>query len=167
MSRNQPKAPRRTLPVAFNSNGSISGNDKCPPYKRSRTAPTAEAPTRQTSRQLQCLASYRIADQISKIQVMKLQESTTYKPLHYLDHTAVTADDRRGLCQWGFEIMNACNMKPDIAVIAIGYFDRFLSNRGLRVVEACLANQREFQLAFVVSAFPLNDLVLLCAQGLV
>jgi hypothetical protein len=83
---------------------------------------------------------------------MKVQEAITYRPGDYLYQTSVSAEDRKSLCQWGFDILDSCNANRQIAVIAIGYFDRFLSNRGLRVVEACLANVREFQLAFVVSA---------------
>jgi hypothetical protein len=92
-----------------------------------------------------------IVDKISIIQVMNVLQATTYKSFHYLDQTSVSAEDRKALCQWGFDIMNACDLSHDITIIAIGYFDRFFSNRGLRVVEACLDNRREFQLAFIVS----------------
>ena len=91
-------------------------------------------------------------DMLSKVRVMQSKESTTYRPRPYLNQTTVTAEDRCLLCQWGFDISNVCRLNRCIAVIAIGYFDRFLSHRGLRAVEVCLANQREFQLAFVVSS---------------
>jgi hypothetical protein len=56
------------------------------------------------------------------------------------------------MCQWGFNIVDACGVERNLAVVAITYFDRFLSCRGVRVVEVCLASQREFQLAFIVSS---------------
>jgi hypothetical protein len=92
-----------------------------------------------------------IADKISIIRVMNVLQATSYKSFHYLDQTSVSVEDRKALCQWGFDVMDACNLNHDITIIAIGYFDRFFSNRGLRVVEAYLANQRQFQLAFIVS----------------
>lgn len=116
-----------------------------PPPKRSRTA------TFQPCKGDHCSLSCQIADILSVIEVMKVQQATTYKSFHYLEQTKVSAEDRKALCQWGFDIMDACKLNHDVAIIAIGYFDRFLSKRGLPVVEACLDNQREFQLAFVVS----------------
>ena len=110
---------------------------------------------------------YKIKDMIAQVRVMQLKELTSYRPLPYLNETTVTAEDRSSLCQWGFDIMDACNVNRCIAVIAIGYFDRFLSHRGSRVVEACLADQREFQLAFVVSSclFVHHNLILLCVSN--
>ncbi|KAL3773382.1 hypothetical protein ACHAWO_004951 [Cyclotella atomus] len=85
-----------------------------------------------------CLVRLPISYRLSK------DESSTG---HYLQifplprANKVSAEDRKALCQWGFDTFN-----HDVAMIAIGYFDRFLSKRGLPVVEACLDNQREFQL---------------------
>jgi hypothetical protein len=121
------------------NDGNGSEADKSPSLKKSRI--TAPRPSNQDP----------IADKISIIQVMNVLQATTYKSFHYLDLTSVSAEDRKALCQWGFDFMDACNLNHDITIIAIGYFDRFFSNRGLRVVEACLDNRREFQLAFIVS----------------
>ena len=85
------------------------------------------------------------------VQAMKTQESTNYKPSHYLEGVNVTTQDRMELCQWGYNVMDVCKVDRNIATVAISYFDRYLSCRGLRSVETCLANEREFQLAFVVS----------------
>ena len=120
------------------------------PSKRCRVAPSSSA--QPSLQEENGSIDYKMVDMISKVRVMQLKESTTYRPSAYLNQTAVTAEDRRDLCQWGFDILNVCRVNRCIAVIAIGYFDRFLSHRGLRVVEACLDNQREFQLAFVVSS---------------
>lgn len=123
----------------------------CPAPKRSRVASPSLAvePSVQNN---PCVSSGKMEDMVSGIQVMKVQEATTYKTMHYLDRTAVTEDDRERLCQWGFDVLGVCKVNHSIAVIAIGYFDRFLSIRGLRVVELCLADQRELQLAFLVSS---------------
>lgn len=150
MNSFQRSATRKSLATAFDSNvssNSSSQTDGLPSSKRSRTAWCA--PVHPRLPQQRCLASDQIADKISVIQVMIVKESTTYKPHHYLEHTSVVADDRSHLCQWGFDMMDACKVNRNVATIAIGYFDRFLSRRGSRVVEACLANQREFQLAFI------------------
>ena len=88
---------------------------------------------------------------MSVIQGMKNQESTAYKPSHYLEGTVVTAHDRKLLCLWAYRTADVCKVDRNIATIAIAYCDRFLSCRGLRSVEICLASQREFQLAFIVS----------------
>jgi hypothetical protein len=84
---------------------------------------------------------------------MKHQESTAYKPLPYLaNDVGVTHKDREALLQWGFRILDACKVDRHFAIVAVSFLDRFLSCRGLRSVEACLARQREFQLAYTVSS---------------
>jgi hypothetical protein len=104
-------------------------------------------------------------DIMSIIKTMKHQESTVYKALLYLENVkvfgsehlenpAVSANDRKKLCHWGLDVLNASNTDRHLATVAITYFDRFLSRRGLRSVEACLASEREFQLAYVVSWWP-------------
>lgn len=89
---------------------------------------------------------------VSIIQTMKHQEFTTYRQLPYLtNNVEVTRSDRHAMCQWGFSILDACKVDRHFAIVALTFFDRFLSCRGLRSVEACLARQREFQLAYIVS----------------
>ena len=99
---------------------------------------------------------------VSVIREMVSLESTVYKPSHYLEGTAVTAHDRKKLCQWGYSLADACKVDRNIATIAITYFDRFLSCRGLRSVEVSLRREREFQLAFVVSIHRTNHSLLRC-----
>ena len=123
-----------------------------PAPKRSKVTSTSSSVTSSLQHN-PCVPSSKMEDMISGIQVMKVQESTTYRTMHYLNQTVVTEEDRELLCQWGFNVSDACKVNHSIAVIAIGYFDRFLSKRGLRVVEVCLEDQREFQLAFLVSSF--------------
>jgi hypothetical protein len=105
-------------------------------------------------------ASENIIDIVSIIKTMKRQESMVYKTLPYLENIDVlgsehlenpdvSANDRKKLCP-----INASNTDRHLATVAITYFDRFLSRRGLRSVEACLTNEREFQLAYVVSWWP-------------
>jgi hypothetical protein len=97
---------------------------------------------------------YRMADAVAAMKVMNIQESTRYRSSHYLGQTTVSAEDRRALCKWGYEMVDACKLDRYINIIAMGYFDRFMSNRGLSVIEVCLESQREFQLAYVVSSTP-------------
>ncbi|KAL3764981.1 hypothetical protein ACHAWO_000207 [Cyclotella atomus] len=138
------KAQRRTLTAVCHDGSNGNGADECPTSKRSRT--TSQQPL---FKHHHYASAFQIVDKISIIQAMKVQEASIYRPAHYLYQANVSAEDRKSLCQWGFDILNACKVNRDIAVIAIGYFDRFLSHRGLRVVEACLGNQRELQLAFI------------------
>ena len=91
------------------------------------------------------------SDVISIIRTMQHQENTVYRPCDYLAGTYISPQDRMDVCQWGFQISDAVEVDHSIAVIAITYFDRFLSCRGLRAVEVCLRRKREFQLAFIVS----------------
>jgi hypothetical protein len=91
------------------------------------------------------------SDVISIIRTMQHQENTIYRPCDYLSGTYISPQDRMDVCQWGFQISDAVGVDRSIAVIAITYFDRFLSCQGLRVVEVCLRRKREFQLAFIVS----------------
>ena len=123
-------------------------NDACLQSNQSRTS--SPLLSTEPSPKESC-SPYQVAEKIFVIQTMKLQESSFYMASHYLRQTAVTAEERAGLCQWGFDIVDACQINRNNAVIAIGYFDRYLSNRGVGCVEACLSNQRDFQLAFIVS----------------
>ena len=141
-----PRAIRRNLSATSNGNSSRK-QDECIQSKRwtsSSSMPTEPSPKESCS-------PYKVAEKISIIQTMMVQESSTYMASHYLHRAAVTAEERAWLCQWGFDILDACEINRTIAVIAIGYFDRYLSNRGLECVEVCLSNQRDFQLAFIVS----------------
>lgn len=99
-----------------------------------------------------CSASYYNAAYISDlVETMKNQESNVYRPFDYIDGATVTCEDRRGVCEWGYQIVDEFELDRHIAVVAVTYLDRFLSCRGLRVVEICLDKRREFQLAFIVS----------------
>ncbi|KAL3773381.1 hypothetical protein ACHAWO_004950 [Cyclotella atomus] len=116
-----------------------------PPPKRSRTA------TFQPCKGDHCSLSCQIADILSVIEFNRPLPTNLF---HYLEQTKVSAEDPKALCQWGFDIMDACKLNHDVAMIAIGYFDRFLSKRGLPVVEACLDNQREFPIGFRCESTP-------------
>ena len=88
---------------------------------------------------------------IVQVQAMITKELSYYKPTRYLEGVNVTAQDRSEVCQWGYSIVDVCKVDRNTTTAAISYFDRYLSCRGLRSVEICLAFQSEFQLAFVVS----------------
>eukprot|EP00956_Cyclotella_meneghiniana_P006118 scaffold7977_cov77-Cyclotella_meneghiniana.AAC.1 len=140
-----PRAIRRNLSATSNGKSSRK-QDECIQSKRSRTF-SSSMPTEPSPKE--SCSPYKVAEKISIIQTMMVQESSTYMTSHYLHRAAVTAEERAWLCQWGFDILDACEINRTIAVIAIGYFDRYLSNRGLECVEVCLSNQRDFQLAFI------------------
>ena len=126
----------------------LSSNDNIQ-HKRCKAISQSPTPTPPQSAHR---SEGRILHITSVIQVMKQQESTVqYRPCRYLDNsTGTTARDRRDLCQWGFDVVDACGNDRRIATIAITYFDRFMSCQRSRAVGVCLADKREFQLAFVV-----------------
>eukprot|EP00956_Cyclotella_meneghiniana_P007441 scaffold10123_cov24-Cyclotella_meneghiniana.AAC.2 len=88
---------------------------------------------------------------VSQICIMLQQEkSLSYKCSDYLSTTqAIGPTHREALCKWGYQTIAACHGVSRLtAVVAFGYFDRFLSsntpaaNRALNDVTEC-------QLAFV------------------
>eukprot|EP00578_Thalassiosira_sp_NH16_P017964 CAMPEP_0181107562 /NCGR_PEP_ID=MMETSP1071-20121207/17155_1 /TAXON_ID=35127 /ORGANISM="Thalassiosira sp., Strain NH16" /LENGTH=342 /DNA_ID=CAMNT_0023191091 /DNA_START=266 /DNA_END=1294 /DNA_ORIENTATION=- len=62
--------------------------------------------------------------------------------------TAVTSSDRRTMCSWSYDIVDACSIDREVACIAMAYFDRFMSTDTKRA-HAALVSRREFQLAFI------------------
>ncbi len=109
---------------------------------------------------------------VDQLQAMQHKEQTDYKiPADYLflscskshhrrprqqlsirqdvDITPlVTFQDRRVMCQWGYDIVDACQIDRKIVCVAISYFDRFLCTNSLQAMEALLS-RRTFQLCFV------------------
>eukprot|EP00956_Cyclotella_meneghiniana_P025670 scaffold54025_cov66-Cyclotella_meneghiniana.AAC.2 len=90
---------------------------------------------------------------LSQICIMLQQEkNSSYKCSDYLSRTqAIGPTHRESLCKWGYHTIAACHGVSRLtAVVAFGYFDRFLSsntpaaNRALNDVTEC-------QLAFVTS----------------
>jgi hypothetical protein len=101
---------------------------------------------------------------IDQIHAMQRQESTSYKvstdylntPIHEAASTApsptldnlVNPTDRETLCSWAYNIIDACELERQIAVIAMTYLDRFMASKSHRA-QFALLNRRQFQLAFV------------------
>eukprot|EP00956_Cyclotella_meneghiniana_P003478 scaffold4229_cov38-Cyclotella_meneghiniana.AAC.7 len=82
---------------------------------------------------------------------MQQQErSASYECSNYLARTQVIdPSHRQELCDWGYKTVEACNgVNPSTAVVAIGYFDRFLSSDSPAARRA-LNDVVECQLAFV------------------
>jgi hypothetical protein len=101
---------------------------------------------------------------IDQIHAMQRQESTSYKvstdylntPIHEAASTApsptldnlVNPTDRETLCSWAYNIIDACELERQIAVIAMTYLDRFMASKSHRA-QFALLNRRQFQLAFI------------------
>ena len=91
----------------------------------------------------------------SQIGVMQQQErSASYRITDYISrpNSAVTPSDREALCNWGYRIIAACDSAKSrsAVVVAISYFDRFLSSR-TPMANRALSDTYYFQLAFVTS----------------
>jgi len=99
---------------------------------------------------------------IEHLRTMLNQERTTYcYPSDYISHSqrrplrsrlidvpTVSEDDRRAMCQWGLEIVDACQIDRSAACFAISYFDRFMDTNSKQATMA-LSSKRIFQLSFV------------------
>ena len=138
-------APSTITTIKRSLSSAVHQTNKDRPDKRLKTVSSS------TFSSQKCQQLHRIVDITSIIEAMKHQECTVYRPSHYLDQMTLSPEDRVCVCKWGFELVEACDVDRNIAIVGIQYFDRFLSCRGLRVVEICLSREREFQLAFIVS----------------
>eukprot|EP01082_Thalassiosira_pseudonana_P015338 g13624.t1 g13624 contig9:81379-82269(-) len=101
---------------------------------------------------------------IDQIQAMQRQESTSYKvstdylntPIHKASSTTssptldniVTPTDRKTMCSWAYNIIDACELERRIAFIAMTYLDRFMASKSHRA-QFALLNRCQFQLAFI------------------
>mmetsp|Transcript_1828 Transcript_1828/g.3958 ORF Transcript_1828/g.3958 Transcript_1828/m.3958 type:complete len:338 (+) Transcript_1828:46-1059(+) len=123
---------------------------------------------------------------VDQLQVMQQKERTSYKcQADYLflfysksnrrlskhqnryrqhDETTpvVTSQDRRVMCEWGYDIVDACQIERKNVCIAIAYFDRFLGTNSLQAMEA-LRSRRTFQLCFVACLI----IALKCRAGMI
>eukprot|EP00956_Cyclotella_meneghiniana_P001737 scaffold1909_cov51-Cyclotella_meneghiniana.AAC.4 len=88
---------------------------------------------------------------LSQICIMLQQEkSSSYKCSDYLSRTQdIGPSHREALCKWGYQTIAACQgVSKSTAVVAFGYFDRFLSSNTPAAIRA-LDDVTECQLAFV------------------
>ena len=90
----------------------------------------------------------------AQIAVMQQQERTpSYRVTDYISRfdAAVTPSDREALCNWGYQAIAACDgASRSTVVVAISYFDRFLSSR-IPMANRALSETHYFQLTFVTS----------------
>ena len=79
------------------------------------------------------------------------QQEKAYRCTDYMSRSnaAVHPEDRQALCDWGYQIIAACNgVSRSTAVAAFSIFDRFLSSSSPAATQA-LADIQYSQLAFV------------------
>lgn len=84
---------------------------------------------------------------------MQQQEtSPSYRCTDYIsssDNVEFSCSDRRALCDWGYKTIAACNgISRQTAVVAISYFDRYLSSPASSA-KRTLSDLPSIQLAFV------------------
>ncbi|KAL7530315.1 hypothetical protein ACHAXR_004595 [Thalassiosira sp. AJA248-18] len=80
--------------------------------------------------------------------------STTTQWTSKQSTTTVTPSDRRTMATWSYDIVDACSIPREIAIIGMSYCDRFLSSSKPSSsppsrAKAALTNRREYQLAFI------------------
>ncbi|KAL7460804.1 hypothetical protein ACHAXS_001246, partial [Conticribra weissflogii] len=74
----------------------------------------------------------------------------------------VTSHDRRAMCEWGYDIADACQIERKNICCAISFFDRFLGTSSSQAKEALLS-RRTFQLCFVACLV----IALKCRAGMI
>jgi hypothetical protein len=87
---------------------------------------------------------------------MIMQEATTYKlSRDYFSDVGVeiSPSTREMMASWAFQIVDSCNLKREVAIKAIGYFDRFLSNSRCQSAGEALCDEYNFQLCFIACLF--------------
>jgi len=116
---------------------------------------------------------------IDQLHFMQEQETTHYQITeNYLAispwSTIVTSTDRRTMCSWSYDIVDACSIDREIACIGMSYFDRFMctatssscstssSSSSSSRAKNALTSRREFQLAFIACLI----LALKCRAGM-
>lgn len=92
-----------------------------------------------------------LVDQLCFMQ--QQEQESCYRAADYLAPRsqraiAVTSSDRRTMCSWSYDIVDACSIDREVACIAMSYFDRFMSTDSKRA-HAALVSRRDFQLAFI------------------
>jgi hypothetical protein len=89
---------------------------------------------------------------IEQLDVMLSQEKTVaYKRYDYLNskESAVSAEDRQDLCNWGYSIIaTLAGIDKSAVAVAISYFDRYLSS-SKQSVKQVIGDRGQVQLAFV------------------
>lgn len=95
-----------------------------------------------------------------QVYLMIQKESTMYKLSR--DYFRFARSDReveispctrKAMITWAFQIVESCKLKREVAIKAIGYFDRFLSNSRCQSAEAALQAEYDFQLCFIACMF--------------
>jgi hypothetical protein len=97
---------------------------------------------------------------LEQVRTMLEQESTTYRVSRDYFRRVCYAGDwdaevevspstRAMLLAWGFQIADCCKLRRKVAIDAMSYFDRFLSNSFSPSAQTVLSNQYDFQLCFI------------------
>ena len=91
--------------------------------------------------------------QIDHLQFMQKQESSYQISVDYLSLSSatITAADRRVLCSWSYQIIEAISstrITREIACIGMSYLDRFMATSSARA-KVALSSRDEYQLATV------------------
>jgi len=108
-------------------------------------------------KQMQSLSNPYLIDNVC---TMRNQEMTAYKLTRDYLHRdfnvstpssmiVVTPSDRKKMLSWAYDIMDICKIDRCVAITAMTYLDRFLSNSICRRAKVALSSRQEFQLCFI------------------
>ena len=97
---------------------------------------------------------------LKQVHAMLEQESTTYRVSRdyfrrvgdagdWDAEVEVSPSTRAMMLSWGYQIAESCKLKRNVAIYAMGYMDRFLSNSCSPSAQTVLSNQYDFQLCFI------------------
>jgi hypothetical protein len=90
-----------------------------------------------------------------RINVMKIQEATSYRCSDYLSRAPSNHADiwcRTKMIEWCFQVVDFIEFKRETVIIAVSYLDRFLSSRSERAVRVA-EDRKEFQLAMMTALY--------------
>ena len=68
---------------------------------------------------------YQCTDYFQRLHLSS--SSTNDKSTPNISSSMVTSADRRTMCNWSYDIVDACQIDREVAVIGMNYFDRYMS----------------------------------------
>lgn len=99
-------------------------------------------------------------DLLEQIRFMRNQESTAYKVSrdYFSDGVdrckcsnslVISPLERKAMLSWAYDIVDVCNIERHVAITAITYLDRYISDNFTHCEKTVLSSRRTFQLCFI------------------
>jgi hypothetical protein len=88
---------------------------------------------------------------VDQIHMMRNKELAMHIVKDYLDeaYVAISSRERMTMIKWTHQVANQFGLDSQVAIVAINYLDRYLSNANSKSVQVALSSQFNFQLCAV------------------